>query len=151
MRKRIMTIFATTMTIAMVFPSIVSAQAVIANPATTETTVTSYYVPIQKLWDNVRTVSVGLEFDGTTAVGNVAISAFAGTSISGTARLERVNANGTLTLLQSWPISSSSTMLAVEERHTVARGHTYRFSISVTATRNGVSETINSEARRALN
>jgi len=63
-------------------------------------------------------------------------------SITVDAVLERMNANGTVTYIGSWRgLRTNGNTWAWERPHYVVRGHDYRLTLTVTAVRNGVSET----------
>lgn len=149
MKKRIISTLSVVALVATAFPSIISAQAMPIDTAEPKMLELDGYVSFQPLWQNARVVTAELDFNGTTAEAIVTIIALDNSTISGTARLERVNANGTFTLIRSWPLSAG-TSLRFAETQTVARGHEYRISVNASVTRNGFSETITTEARNTL-
>jgi hypothetical protein len=150
MRKRFKVVFVITLMVVMAFPGAVIAQDLPVNPVEPVIMESSGYIPIQPFWLNVQSIRATLSFNGTTALCGALVTAFAGSTMSGTAWLERVNADESLTLLRSWPVSSSSNTLIFNETNAVTRGHTYRFSITVTVTRNGVPETVEAETFATL-
>jgi len=107
-------------------------------------------IGITPFFQNVVSVHVGLTFNNSgrgTLAGS--ILAQPGTTITVDAVLERVNANGTFTHIQSWDnMRSTNNTWAWERTYNVARGHEYRLTFTITAVRNGVSETI-TESRTA--
>lgn len=65
------------------------------------------------------------------------------TSITVDAVLERINTNGTRTHMFSFNnLRANSNIWAWETTRMVARGHDYRLTLTVTAVRNGTSETV---------
>jgi len=101
-------------------------------------------IEIMPLWTNIMNINVHLSFNsGRGSLGGQVI-ANAGTShVLVTATLDRVNANGSTTHIATWSNMRAEGVHWIWERtHYVARGHDYRLTLTVTAVRNGVSETV---------
>lgn len=93
---------------------------------------------------NISTIDLRLTFNGTTAKCIGVIEGLSGTTnITATFALQRKEADGTYTTLITWPtVSVSITTLRFSETYTVAYGYTYRFTMSVSVTRYGTTETV---------
>lgn len=97
-------------------------------------------VPIVPQWENVKTATCALTFDGSTGEIEVYIFGNAGTtSISGILTLYRGN-----TEIDSWNISGTRTA-SVSDTFTGVSGSTYKLVLDVDVTRNGVVENIEKE------
>lgn len=95
-------------------------------------------------WVNTAAVTVELVINnGRANLAGVVIGNTGVESITGTAVLERVNADGTTTHIHTWRDmrTNGSTWLWESHRY-VARGHDYRFTLTAIVIRNGVSETV---------
>ena len=95
-------------------------------------------------WQNIVSISANLSFNGSTATMTGTVVANHGTeSITVNAVLERVNSNGTFTSIATWnDIRTNGNTWVWETTRAVARGHDYRLTLTATAVRNGVSETV---------
>lgn len=95
-------------------------------------------------WDNVASISVILTINnGRAIVGGTVVANSGTTSITVNATLDRVNPNGTTTHINSWNnLRTNGSTWAWEATHMVARNHDYRLTLTATAVRNGVSETV---------
>lgn len=99
--------------------------------------------PITPMWENTNDVVLDLYFanDGAECVG--IINGISGTSnISATFKLERKGLLG-WSLENSWSKSSRGGSLSFFETDAVAKGYTYRLSVTAKVTANGVTETVN--------
>jgi len=84
-------------------------------------------------WQHTSVFNTALGFSGTTANCTFYIEAHNNSAlITATARLIRINANGTETVLRTWSGLSGTGWLAFSDTHTVTRGLTYRFEVSAT-------------------
>lgn len=109
-----------------------------------------HFVEIEPLWANVATTSIGLNFNnkGRATMTGIIFGNPGTTRITANAVLERVNSNGTFTHVASFNnLIANSDMWVWERHHYVARGHSYRLTITATVVRNGVSETISISSR----
>ena len=107
-------------------------------------------IGIQPFWANVSDIVVGLSITNGKAVLSASVEGYSGvTKITAVAVLERLNANGTYTEIERWSnISANNRWLDWTATRYVATGHTYRFTFTATATRNGVSETVSGSISR---
>lgn len=97
---------------------------------------------ITPMWENTSDVILDLYFKNGNAECVGKINGFSGTSnISATFKLERRKIFG-WTLEKSWNSSSKGKALSFLGTKAVAKGHTYRLSVTAKVTRNGVIETI---------
>lgn len=94
-------------------------------------------------WRNIVAIDVHLSINNGRAVMSGMVIANPGTeSISVNAELVRVNTNGTTTHIWSQNgLRTNGDTWVWERPHHVIRGHDYRLTLTVTAVRNGVSET----------
>ena len=109
------------------------------------------YIEIAPLWEIISTLRLDMSFNNGVITSNGSVSGRAGTtSISATYTLERQQANGTFQRVDSWSANSNS-MILTSSRTTsnMIRG-TYRLSVTVTATRNGVVETASETLTRTF-
>ena len=95
-------------------------------------------------WQNVISISAGLTISNGRANMSGSVIANSGTeNITVNAVLERVNPNGTRTIIWSQNGLRANGITWVWERpHMVSRGNNYRLTLTATAIRNGVSETV---------
>jgi len=95
-------------------------------------------------WVNTAVVSVELSIvNGKANCAAIIIGNTGAESITGTAVLVRVNANGTTTPIHSWSnMRVNGNVWMWEAFQYVAKGHDYRLTITATVVRNGVSETV---------
>lgn len=102
------------------------------------------YEDIMPLWDNISRIDTHITINNGRAEISGFVFAFTGTtSITVNVVLERINANGTRTQEASWNnLHTNGNLWAWEATRTVARGHEYHLTFTVTAVRNGVSETV---------
>jgi hypothetical protein len=105
-----------------------------------------HYGPIFiPFWENTAAITVDLYINRNgratltgTVIGNPGVE-----HISGTAVLERINANGTTTHVHTWNnIRGNGNVWMWEGFRYVARGQQYRFTLTAVVTRNGVNETV---------
>ena len=101
-------------------------------------------IGIEPFWANVISITASLQFDNGRGTLNGSVIANLGTtSITVDAVLERVNANGTTTHINSWNnLHASGRSWSWHTTHFVTRGHDYRLTLTATVLRNGVSETV---------
>ena len=98
---------------------------------------------ITPMWDNTNDVVLDLYFANGQAECVGIINGISGTSnISATFKLERKGLFG-WSLENSWSKGSKGASLSLYETDTVAKGYTYRLSVTAKVTKNGVTETIN--------
>lgn len=103
----------------------------------------SVKVPITPQWENTNDVKLDLYFINGKVECVGVINGISGTSnISATFKLERKGLLG-WSLENSWSTSSKGTSLSFYETDAVAKGYTYRLSVTAEVTRNGVTETVN--------
>lgn len=99
--------------------------------------------PITLMWENTNDVGLDLYFTNGEAECVGIINGISGTSnISATFKLERKGLFG-WSLLNSWSKSSRGESLSFFETDAVAKGYTYRLSITAKVTANEVTETVN--------
>ncbi|OPZ92184.1 MAG: hypothetical protein BWY74_01705 [Firmicutes bacterium ADurb.Bin419] len=100
-------------------------------------------VPITPQWINTNDVKLDLYFVNGKAECVGIINGISGTSnITATFKLERKGLLG-WSLENSWSKSSRGESLSFYETDAVAKGYTYRLSVTAKVTRNGVTETVN--------
>jgi hypothetical protein len=100
-------------------------------------------VPITPQWENTNDVKLDLYFVNGKAECVGVINGISGTSnISATFKLERKGLLG-WSLENSWSKKSKGESLSFYETDAVAKGYTYRFSVTAKVTANGVTETVN--------
>jgi len=96
-------------------------------------------------WINTAVVTVDLYINsnGRAELSAIIIGNTGVESITATAVLERIYANGTTTHIRTWSnMRSEGNIWGWEGQQFVARGHDYRFTVTATVVRNGVSETV---------
>lgn len=104
---------------------------------------------IEPRWQNTMATAAALDFDGSTIYISFSVTGYSGTTFS----------NGTVTLLKYsgdnvgvvkvWTgLSSNSNIFDFSDDSLTATSGTYRVHLSITATRNGVSETITAKKDR---
>lgn len=99
--------------------------------------------PITPMWENTNDVVLDLYFANDEAECVGIINGISGTSnISATFKLERKGLFG-WSLENSWSKSSKGESLSFFETDAVAKGYTYRLSVTAKVTTNGVTETVN--------
>lgn len=105
---------------------------------------TAEYISIEPLWSHTISIAAGLEINNGRATMAGSVIGRSGTeSISVNARLDRINANGTITNIGSWNnLNTTGNTWSWERVHYVARGHDYRLTLTATVFRNGESETV---------
>ena len=100
-------------------------------------------VPITPQWINTNDVKLDLYFVNGKAECVGIINGISGTSnISATFKLERKESLG-WSLENSWSTSSKGATLSFYKTDAVAKGYTYRLSVTAKVTRNGVTEIVN--------
>lgn len=119
--------------------ALTSSMAVYATPIATEA-----YIDVQPYWINTSDIMISLSIDNGKAVLSSAVDGYSGvTKITAVAVLERLNSNGTYTEIERWDnISSDSRWCDWTATRYVAKGYTYRFTITATVYKNGVGETV---------
>ena len=102
------------------------------------------YVEITPFWQNIQSINPRLSINNGVATVAGSVTGHMGVeSITVNATLVRVNANGTTTHIASWNnLSTTSRMWSWETTRNVTRGYDYRLILTVTAIRDGVSETV---------
>ncbi|MCL1884581.1 MAG: hypothetical protein FWF81_12630 [Defluviitaleaceae bacterium] len=125
---------------------------VYAETPTRSTSVTQVheFIEVEPLWANIAFTSINLSFNnsGRATMSSSIIGNPGTTRITANAVLERANPNGTFTHVASFNnLISNSDIWIWERNHYVVRGHSYRLTITATAVRNGVSETISFSSR----
>lgn len=94
-------------------------------------------------WENTNDVKLDLYFVNGKAECVGVINGISGTSnISATFKLERKGLLG-WSLENSWSKKSKGESLSFFETDAVAKGYTYRLSVTAEVTRNGITETVN--------
>jgi len=101
-------------------------------------------INIMPHWSNINSIDTHLVIENGNACITITVVGHPGTeSITVSASLDRVNANGTLTRIASWNnMRGTGIAWGWETTQDVGRGHDYRLTITVTVVRNGVSETV---------
>ena len=100
-------------------------------------------VSITPQWTNTNDVKLDLYFVNGKAECVGIINGISGTSnITATFKLERKELLG-WSLENSWSTSSKGASLSFYETDAVAKGYTYRLSVTAKVTTNGVTETVN--------
>ena len=101
-------------------------------------------VGISPLWQHIVRIDANLVINNGRATMDGSVIANPGTTgIIVNVALDRVNTNGTLTRITSFNnLTSSGNIWAWGGNWMVATGHTYRMTMTVTAFRNGGSETV---------
>lgn len=93
-----------------------------------------------------------MSIDGGKAVLSAAVDGYSGvTKITAVAVLECRNSNGTYTEIERWDnISENNWYLDWTATRFVAKGYTYRYTLTATVYKNGVGETVSgSKSARA--
>ena len=95
-------------------------------------------------WENASSILVDLQFtNGKGTLSTSVIGITGTTNINGSVVLERLNANGTYSRVTSWDnLRATGNIFLWGTDYYVARGHTYRMTVTATVIRNGISETI---------
>lgn len=103
--------------------------------------------PITPIWDNTNDVVLDLYFANDKAECVGIVNGISGTSnISATFKLERKRLFG-WSLEKSWSKSSRGESLSFFGTDDVAKGYTYRLSVTAKVTVNGVTETVNTSVQ----
>jgi len=108
------------------------------------------YIGIQPHWSHTTSILVNLNINnsGRATMTGMVVGNVGTTHISVNASLERINPNGTATVIATFNnISQEGSMWIWERPHHVARGHDYRLTLTSTVFRNGTSETISHSSR----
>ena len=94
-------------------------------------------------WLYVSTFDTSLNFSGTTANCGTVITAHSNSAtITATARLIRINANGSETTIRTWGNLSGTGRLIFSDTQAVTRGFTYRLEVDATVSTPQGSESI---------
>lgn len=101
-------------------------------------------ITVVPFWQNVSLVTVCLSFDGSKgSLDGYVFGQQWVTSITVNAVLERLNADGTYSHVNSWNgMTANDKNFFWDTTYYVAKGHTYRLTLTATAVGNGYSETI---------
>lgn len=104
-------------------------------------------------WLNTHLISIEMSFNnGRGALSSTVIGQPGTTNIEVTAVLERLNANGTYSHVNTWHgLTASGNVWLWSTDYFVARGHTYRLTINATVHRNGIAEHISVCSSRFAN
>ena len=105
----------------------------------------SPYIGIAPFWSHTASIAVQLNFNrpGVATMGGVVIGNHGVSHIVVDAELERINPNGTRTVINRWNnIRMDGSVWHWSRDHNVARGHSYRLALIVRTHRNGQVETI---------
>jgi len=108
------------------------------------------YIDVDELWIHTTLISADIHVTGNGAItmsgsvlGNPGTS-----SITVNAVLERQNSNGSFSSTASFSnIRATGAIWDWTRQHTVARGHTYRLTLTATVTRNGTNEVVTASSR----
>jgi hypothetical protein len=105
---------------------------------------------VSPFWANTSHVAATLSFDnGRASLGGSVLGHPGTTNISVNAVLERRNANGTYSFVNSWPnLNARGEFWMWSTNHWVARGHTYRLTLNATVYRNGFGENVSLSVSR---
>ena len=103
-------------------------------------------IAIEPYWTNTVDITVSLAINsGQCAIDCGTTGQTGTTSITGSAVLERLNTDGTYSLVYSWNnLSTTGTVLNFSTTYYVTRGYTYRLTFTSTVYRNGIGETVSS-------
>jgi len=101
-------------------------------------------VDIQPFWENASKVTVDLSIKDGKAVLSSVINGYSGVNkITANAVLERLNTNGTYTVIEQWDnLSIDSGKLTWTATRYVTKGYTYRLTLTAIVYKNGVGETV---------
>ena len=101
-------------------------------------------------WENVNNISLDLYFqNGQAKCVGIVRGAVGTTSINATFTLERRTLFG-WSRVASWDRSSTTSTLTFHGAAAASRGNTYRFSVTATVVRNGVSETVTTSVQNTF-
>ncbi len=95
-------------------------------------------------WSHVYMLDIFLSVrNGRAACGSFVLGQTGTTRITASMNLSRKNANGSYTTVKTWSgYETTDDYLIFEEIYYVARGYTYRLTVTTTVYRNGSSETV---------
>lgn len=103
-------------------------------------------------WVNASLIVLDLSYSGDKVTCTGRIKGYSDVnSITATFTLKRVNDNGTLTTVKTWPnlTSSSNSLNFLDTYSPVSKGQTYRLEVSATlVTTGGVSETVSDSIQK---
>lgn len=141
MKMRVGSLLATSLLI--IGGTTIQAQAATHEAIMSEPTEKSIVAPAPS-WQHVSAISVGLQFNNGRGTLSASVIGLTGTTnINGSIVLEQLNANGTYTHVTSWNnLRASGNIFLWGTDFYVARGYTYRMTVTATVVRNGTSETI---------
>lgn len=131
-------VLAVSMIAAPVYANGIDARAVIVEPG------------IEPQWQNVGATAAALSFNGSTISISFVVTAYSGTTFSsGTVFLIKLTGSDT-GIIKKWSgLSSNTNYFSFDDNsQTVTSTGTYRVLLLITATRNGVSETITAKKDR---
>jgi hypothetical protein len=105
-----------------------------------------FVVPVAAVpkYTNVSSITMDLTFSGATANCDSVIKGFSETdTINATFTLQRREANGSYTLVKTWPDQSvSGTTLRFSKTYPITASCIYRFNVTTDVIRHGVTETV---------
>jgi hypothetical protein len=137
-------VFVVAFSMGMVATSAKGVQGSISNP-----------IEIEPFWNNVSSIILDISYSGTTATCTGMIIANANVNhISATFTLHRINANGSSTLVRTFPTANANGRVLTFEGafSPVSRGQTYRLDVVATVTTtSGVRETVRNSITRTYN
>lgn len=95
-------------------------------------------------WTNIRTVTSGITFNGTTGSFTASIIGVNGTSkITASAKLYYKNSSGTwIEIPKSWSYSENSDTMVIYETFTGTSGVEYKVVLDATVTKDGYDEPV---------
>ena len=106
---------------------------------------------VTPMWTNVNDITLLLGFKDGKAHCHGDINGFKGTtSISATFKLERKIPAG-WSHVKTWTASTNSDFLSFYDSHSAIQGYRYRFSVTATVVRNGISETVSASVEGDYN
>lgn len=136
----------------MVFSSGVTAHAS-PLPSEPDMELEANLVDIAPLWSNAFKVILSLDINnGRAAVSTTIIGQPGTTHITADVILERRNADGTYTHVNTWSnLTAQGDILFWGTAHFVPRGHTYRLTTNAVVHRNGFGESVSHSMSRFAN
>ena len=108
------------------------------------------HIDVDKLWTHTALISADIHVigNGTITMSGSVLGNPGTSSITVNAVLERQNSNGSFSSIASFNnIRATGIIWDWTRQHSVARGHTYRLTLTATVTRNGTSEVVTASSR----
>lgn len=106
---------------------------------------------IQPFWVNVANVSLSMSYSSGKINWVGQIKGLSGTnSIVASYTLEKKGSNGGYTFVDSWQNLKSSSSILISNGSTSGTAGTYKLTVSITVTRNGVTETVTDSLEKSL-